>query len=55
MGQIGGLNKEYIKKEYKDILESRDLINDALDFEKRLNAISEKRKKFEKDLETYKN
>ena len=54
MGQVGGLKKDYIEKKYKDILAARDLIEDALDFDKKLKNVMSHLKDFEKDLDPFK-
>ena len=53
MGQVKGLNKK-LEKKYKDILEARDLIEDALDFDKKLANIKSHLKEFEDDLSPFK-
>jgi hypothetical protein len=50
MGQVRGINK----KKYDKILAARDMIDDALDFDKKLKKISNSLKQFEKDLHPFK-
>jgi hypothetical protein len=49
MGQVRELDKD-LEKKYKDILAARDLIDNALDFDKRLKKIKDHLKEFESDL-----
>jgi len=51
MGQVGS---KVIKKKFKKVLEARDLIEDALDFDKKLAAIKSHLKEFEHDLDPFK-
>jgi hypothetical protein len=52
MGQVRG--KKALEKKFKDVLEARDLIEDALDFDKKLASIKSHLKEFEKDLDPFK-
>ncbi|MBR9691838.1 hypothetical protein GOV06_03540 [Candidatus Woesearchaeota archaeon] len=54
MGQAGELKKRNFEKKYKTILASRDLIDDALDLDKKLASIKTHLKNFEKDLDPFK-
>jgi hypothetical protein len=54
MGQVGSIDKKTIEKKYKNILASRDLIEDALDFDKKLARIKDHLKEFEKDISPFK-
>ena len=54
MGQAGELKKRKFEKKYKEILASRDLIEEALDFDKKLTKIKNHLKEFEKDLDPFK-
>ena len=51
MGQVGS---NILKKKYKKVLDSRELIEDALDFDKKLTAMKSHLKDFEKDLNPFK-
>ena len=54
MGQVKELKKRNLEKKYKDILAARDIIEDALDFDKKLASIKSHLKEFEKDLDPFK-
>ena len=54
MGQVKGLKKAKLEKKYKEILASRDLIEDALDFDKKLKNVMSHLKDFEKELDPFK-
>ena len=54
MGQVRKLKKEKLEKKYKEILAARDLIEDALDFDKKLKNVMNHLKDFEKDLDPFK-
>jgi len=51
MGQVGS---NVLKKKYKKVLDSRELIEDALDFDKKLASIKSHLKEFEDDLDPMK-
>ena len=53
MGQVRGKKRE-IEDKFKDVLAARDLIEDALDFDKKLVSIKSHLKEFEKDLDPFK-
>jgi len=46
MGQVG----DNLEKKYKEVLASRELIDDALDLDKRLEKLSTSLKAFEKEM-----
>ena len=52
MGQVG--RNKTLKRKYKNVLASRDLIEDALDFDKKLASIKSHLKEFEEDLNPFK-
>ena len=52
MGQVG-VNKK-LEKKYKHVLESRDMIDNALDLDKRLKKLDDSLKKFEKEFDPVK-
>ena len=52
MGQIGANKK--LQKKYKNVIASRDLIDDALDLDKKLKSISSHLKDFEKVIDPVK-
>jgi len=54
MGSVEELKKRKIEKKYKEILAARDLIEDALDFDKKLKNVMSHLKDFEKDLDPFK-
>jgi len=54
MGQVGVSTKRALEKKYKHVLASRDLIDDALDLDKRLKQLSTHLRNFEKDLDPFK-
>ncbi len=54
MGQTLGVKKRNLEKKYKNVLAARDLIEEALDFDRKLISIKNHLKEFEKDLDPFK-
>jgi len=54
MGDFKEFKKRKLEKKYKDILAARDLIEDALDFDKKLKSVMSHLKDFEKELDPFK-
>ncbi len=52
MGQVSG-KKRNLEKKFKDVLAARDLIEDALDFDKKLSIIKNHLKEFEKEMDPF--
>ena len=51
---VGVMNKK-LEKKYKNVLKSRDMVEDALDLDKRLKKLDDSLKKFDQELHTHKN
>ena len=54
MGQVRESKKRNLEKKYKEVLAARDLIEEALDFDKKLASIKSHLKDFEKELDPFK-
>lgn len=54
MGQVRESKKRNLEKKYKEVLAARDLIEEALDFDKKLANIKSHLKDFEKELDPFK-
>lgn len=50
MGQVGNSKDRNLEKKFKDVLAARNIIEDALDLDNRLEKLSSHLKEFEKAM-----